>query len=118
MRAELKRLHSPDVFDLRTFVPADPERFSLFVQAMVGPLGEDSSESFDVVLCTPLWLQEQIQGTGPVLGLHHIIVVEYNYDEVFRFVRAFCDRCEGKTWHEVAAKVGRLGRWEFDDYRE
>src|SRR6266545_838987 len=117
MRAELKRLHSPDVFDLRTFVPMDPERFSLFVQAMVGPAGEDSAESFDLIVCTPGWLQQQVESSGPVLGLHHLVVVRYDYDDLFRTVRLFCDRCEGKTWQDVAAKVGRLGRWEFDDYR-
>ncbi|MGA2448326.1 MAG: hypothetical protein ABTD50_06615 [Polyangiaceae bacterium] len=37
MKAEHKWLHSPDVDDLRSFVPAVPERFSVFVQAMTGP---------------------------------------------------------------------------------
>jgi hypothetical protein len=26
--------------------------------------------------------------------------------------------CEGDTWQQVALKVGRLGHWEFEDYRE
>jgi hypothetical protein len=118
MKAELKRLHSPDVVDLRAFVPLDPERFSLFVQAMVGPAGEDSTESFDFVVCTPAWLRERIESAGPMLGLHHVIVLRYDYDELFRFIRTFCERSEGKTWQEVAAKLGRLGRWEFDEYCE
>lgn len=58
MKAELKRLHSPDVYDLSSFVPVDAERFSVFVQAMIGPVGDDSSESFDIVVCSPASLAE------------------------------------------------------------
>lgn len=118
MKAELKRLHSPDADDLRAVAP-DPNRpFSLFVQAMVGPAGHDGEESFDFVVCTPAWLREKVEATGPLPGHHHLVVAAYDYDGLERFVRAFCEQCEGATWQEVAAKVGQLGRWEFDDYRE
>jgi hypothetical protein len=118
MKAELKRLHSPDVADLRTFVPSDPQRFGLFVQAMVGPASDNASESFDLMVSTPDWLREKTETGGPMLGVHHVIVARYDYDELLRFIRAFCEGCEGSTWQEIATKVGRLGRWEFDEYRE
>ncbi len=117
MKAELKRLHSPDVHDLRSFKPSDPATFSVFVQAMIGPEGDDSSESFDLTVCTPEWLAAKVEGEGPMLGLHHIVVSAFDYDALFNAVQAFCSRCEGASWEEVGAKVGRLGRWEFDEYR-
>jgi len=118
MKAELKRLHSPDADDLRTVARNAKGPFSMLVQAMVGPAGESGAESFDFVVCTPAWLREKVEATGPLPGRHHLIVAAYDYDELERFVRAFCERCEGATWQEVATKVGRLGRWEFEDYRE
>jgi hypothetical protein len=118
MRAELKRLHSPDAADLRSFEPSHPQRFSLFVQAMVGPAGEDSYESFDFTVASPDWIRMKVEADGPIVGFHHVIVAKYDYAELVDLVTAFCASCEGNTWQEVAAKVGRLGRWEFDDYAE
>ena len=117
MKAELKRLHSPDVDDLRNFMPADPENFSVFVQAMIGPVGDDSSESFDLTVCTPGWLAEGVERQGPMIGLHHVVVNAFDYDMLVAAVQAFCSRLEGATWPDIGAKLGTLGRWEFDEYR-
>jgi hypothetical protein len=48
----------------------------------------------------------------------HIIMTKLDYEALIATVRRFCERCEGSTWQQVAARVGLLGRWEFDDYRE
>jgi hypothetical protein len=58
-----------------------------------------------------------VEEAGPLVGLHHVVVTALDYDALFKLVQAFCSRCEGATWREVGAKVGRLGRWEFDEYR-
>ncbi len=118
MKAQLRALHSPDVQDLRSFVPKQSENFSLFVQAMIGLEGDDGEESFDFILCTPTWLQEHITQRGAVLGMHHVIVNQYDYEELLKVVRDFCDRCEGETWRDVAIRLGCLGRWEFEDYQD
>lgn len=118
MKADLRRFHSPDALDVRAFVPNNPKNFSLFIQAMVGPAGALGEESFDLIVCTPAWLLETVERSGPLIGRHHIIVARFDYDELEGLIRSFCDRCDGATWQEVAAKVARLGGWEFEDYRE
>ena len=114
MKAELKWLHSPDVEDLESYLPDDPACFAIFMQAIVGPAGEDGEESFDFMLCTPSWLATR--DVPVMLGEHHVIVSKYDYAKVKDFVRDFCAKCEGDTWNEVARRLGALGRWEFADY--
>jgi len=61
--AEIKRLHSPDVYDLATFAPDDPEDFGFLLQIMAGTLGSEGEESFNVVVCTPRWVSRHF-GAG------------------------------------------------------
>lgn len=118
MQAELKRLHSPDIGDLKAYSPEEPDNFGFLLQAMIGPEGQDGEESFDIVVCTPEWLKRNHPATKVVLGRHHLIVFRYDYRSLASYIAAFAGRCTGESWQEVACQLGRLGRWEFDDYRE
>ncbi|MGH7867048.1 MAG: immunity 8 family protein [Candidatus Dormibacteraceae bacterium] len=113
MKAYLHLIHSPDADDLRTFEPTH-SAFSLLLQMRVGPDSGSGEESFDVLLCTPDWLREKIE---PVIGRHKLIVTTYDYGHIERFLTEQVDSCTGETWEEVATKVGRIGRWEFEDYK-
>jgi hypothetical protein len=117
MRAELRRLHSPDVADMASWSP-DDDQFAILVQLMVGPADAPGEESFDLTLCTPGWLAHRVQTERIVDARHHLIVDAYDYDSVERYLRQRVADCEGESWKEVAEKVGRLGKWEFEDYRE
>ena len=119
MRAELKYLHTPDAPSLRLYAPENSSVFGIFVEAMVGPEGDDSSESFGFQLCTPRWLEQAVKGEASAIlsGRHHLIVESFDYDALHGYVNRYCSSCTGETWSEVAHRVGRLGRWEFEDYR-
>ena len=117
MRAALKRLHSPDVDDLEHYMPMDPAEFGFLVQMMVGPEDDRSEESFDFVVCSPKWLQHRLR-EEPLMGRHYLFIREYNYHRLVDFLRAYCRNCVAATWPEVASKLGRLGKWEFEDYSE
>ena len=112
MKPILRRLLSPDVHDLRTFVPAAPS-FAILVQLLVGPSDGPGEESFDVLVCSPEWLREQAK---PTIGRHHLIVRSYDYENLVNFLNEYLQTCDGGDWTEVATKIGRLGRWEFEDY--
>jgi len=117
MNAALKRLHSPDVHDLRTFVPEVCDDFGFLLQAMIGPAGLDGEESFDIQVCTPKWLGDHHDRSAVVVGRHHLIVFEYNYERLAHFISEYCAKCSGRTWQEIAMRLGRLGRWEFEEYQ-
>ena len=115
IRAELKRLHSPDVPSLKEFRPQSP--FGILIQAIIGPAGTAHEESFDFIFCTPEWFADHMS-KSIVPGRHHVFVKRYDYFALESFVRGFCTSCRGESWSTVGEKLGRIGKWEFEDYEE
>lgn len=117
LRAQLRRLHSPDVANLETHVPAEPECFGILVQAMVGPEDMPGEESFDFIVCTPRWLTSKVVVHGYAVGRHHLVVRTYEYEVIRGAISDLCEKAVGPDWLTVASKLGRFGKWEFEDYR-
>ena len=114
MRGRLDRFHSPDVRDLRAFAPEDPCKFGFPLQFFVGSQPDGGgSDAFAAIVCTPEWLRAEYSPKEILSGRHKIIVFEYDYDRLWAYVEKYCSTCWGETWEEVAAGIGRLGRWEF-----
>jgi hypothetical protein len=117
MRAELRYLHSPDVLDLENNKPEDPANFCILVQAMIGPRGSIGEESFDFLVCTPRWLEDKVGKSSYVFGRHYLILGSYDYGVLRSAVEELCNRFVEPDWHSIAEKLGRYGKWEFEDYR-
>ncbi|MCK2222051.1 Imm8 family immunity protein (plasmid) [Actinomadura sp. ATCC 31491] len=60
MKAAIRHLHTPDIAP-GTYVPDDPQRFMFLVQMIAGPDDGPGDESFDFTVCTPQWLQDQVE---------------------------------------------------------
>jgi len=116
MLAELKRLHSPDVLDLPGWVP-DTDDFAILVQVLVGLQGSPGEESFDVTVCSPEWIAQRAREERIFDGRHHLVVAPFDYQKLWQYLTRYVSSCEGSTWQEIATKLGRLGQWEFEDYR-
>lgn len=117
VKPELKRLHSPDVPDLENPMIEQSEPFCVLIQAMFGPKGMEGEESFDVLVCNPKWV-EMKSTEGVFNSRHHLIMSRFDVNEIRSFLIDSATRCEGSTWSEVAEKLGRIGKWEFEDYIE
>jgi hypothetical protein len=117
MQANLKRLHSSDVRDFKSFQPEMADDFGFLLQAMIGPTGAYGEESFDFQVCTPKWLERHHGKSAIVAGRHYLLVFEYNFQRLSDFISAFCTACAGGIWQEIAVQLGRLGKWEFEDYQ-
>ena len=115
VRPILKRLHSPDVLDLDTYSPQQVDDFGFLLQAMFGPVGEDGEESFDIVVCTPKWL-EGTMNKAVFSGRHHLFVRSFDIESIRAFLIDYARECAGSSWNEVAEKLARIGKWEFEDY--
>jgi len=116
MKAELKGIHSPDIDDLSQYRPADAGNFGFLLQAMAGPKGQEGEESFDVMICTPKWLVENHESHEIIFGYHHIMVFEYDYSRIVGAIDKYVRGCTGDNWNEIATKLSRMGKWEFEDY--
>jgi hypothetical protein len=116
MRAAVRSFHSPDA-DLESFMPDDDAGVLLLVQIIAGPAGGAGEESFDLLVCDVRWLDGFVERNGPLLGRHHLIVPRFDWRSIRDFLVRQVEACEGADWHEVAEKVGRIGRWEFEDHR-
>jgi hypothetical protein len=115
MRAKLKQLESPDI-DLESFWPQNVDSFGFPLRAMIGPEGEDGEESFDFFVCTPDWLKSHHEKTAVIFARHLLIVFEYDISKIRNHISRYCERCIGEDWQDIATKLARVGRWEFEDY--
>ncbi|MCP9619254.1 hypothetical protein FOH10_14380 [Nocardia otitidiscaviarum] len=115
MKAELKAINSPDA-DLQ---PGSLEgRDAIAVQFLAGLRGMEGEESFDLLVCTPRWIAEQVNRTGWIVGRHKLIVDRIDLDAVTQYLRGYIAGLDEPSWPELAAKLGRIGMWEFEDYRD
>ncbi|GAB2706665.1 Imm8 family immunity protein [Nocardia thraciensis] len=113
MKPELKRLHSPDADLTSGDLPAD----ALFVQLMIGPEDSPGEESFDVMVCTPESRDTVVDPADPESGEYLLVVDRIDADLIERQVREYLQGLEASTWQELAQKIGKLGKWEFQDYQ-
>jgi hypothetical protein len=116
VRAELKSLFSPDADPLNAFRPNGD--FGVLVQALIGPEGTKGEESFDFIVCTPEWFaSDRLPRADSIASGRHILFMRrFDYVALENFIRNYCASCQGRTWHDVAEKLARLGHWEFEDY--
>lgn len=116
MKAEVKGFHSPDINDLEKFIPDIEDNFSFLLQIFVGTSGKEGEESFDVLICTPKWIQGNYKEDDIILGIHKIIVFKYDFNSLKRRLEKSINTITGDNWEEIANKIGRIGKWEFEDY--
>ena len=103
--------------DLETVVPPDPTFVAQWVRVMAGPQDGRGEESFDLLVCTPAWLAEEVARNPVIVGRHHLIVEGWNAARIRQTLTDLFTREEGDDWAELAVRLGRLGHWEFEDYR-
>ena len=117
MHAVLKSLDlEPDPSNL----PGDPAAFSLLARMIVGLPDTLGEESFDITVCTPEWLAMTCRQVGGIYNPRHHLVVDFeDFDAraLRSWLAARVQEVQGESWAEIAERLGRLGHWEFEDYR-
>jgi len=118
VKAELRRIHSPDAPDgLGNWRPRLPRDFALLLEAEIGPKGGDGAEVFSVRVVGTDWFGARPPGRGFRWGRGILVLDEWDLDAAEQAIRDLCDRFEGDTWAEVAARLAGFMDWEFEGYR-
>lgn len=111
MRAELVALLTEE--------PPGAVDFGVNVTALLRPAGGEGEESFQLTVCIPGRVAENVaMPKGFAFLRHHLVVERWDDDLVQRAIQDLCLRNEGSDWPEVATKLSRYAYWEFEDYRE
>ena|ERR1022692_1368085 len=116
MRAVVRSFSSPDV-DLSTYRSTTPNDDGFLLSMYVGPEEGPGEESFDLTVCTPVWLQRRVRESGPLIGRHYLFVEPLDVEVVTSFLVVQVRQLEAGTWTELAEKLARIAHWEFEDYR-
>jgi hypothetical protein len=103
---------------LDAYAPEDPESFAINLNITVGEQDAPGGHVFSMTVCTPLWLARNMDLDEILPGRHYLFVRRYDIDEIDRFIREYVEDEEFETWDEAASYVGRLAKWEFEDYDE
>ena len=118
MRATLKEMYSIELpGKLEEYLPAHPENVGLSIRLIVGPEGNDSGESFDLLVCTPDWINEQFTQVSSIWGRHMLIVPRYDHALIRQKISHQVSTCQGEDWGAIASKLARFAAWGFEDYR-
>lgn len=60
------------------------------------PREADGEESFDLLVCTPMWLAREVADAGPQVGRHRLIIATWNAANVEEVVTHLFER-ESRT---------------------
>lgn len=112
---ELRLLHSPDIPNLELPNIVESEPYCILLQAMFGPIGAKGEESFDFLVCNGLWLTERAT-QGAFFCRHHLVVHRFNISEIRSLLEEIARESAAESWEGAAEKIGRFGKWEFEDY--
>ncbi len=114
MKAQLKSIFSYDVpdGDLERWVPPKKD-FGINVMLFIGWEGENKSDCFNTLLCTPGWFAQYLKKFQVESGQYTILVDAFDYGRLKSYIEAYLERCEGDSWPELARKVDHLASWEF-----
>jgi Immunity protein 8 len=118
MRPILRRLHSPDLPDMQNLLPDNSSSSCILVQAMIGPEDEMGEESFDFLVCTNDFIANSVRQHGFLFGKNYLVIANYHYQTIWNAIELLCGQISGSSWKELAEKLGRYGKWEFEDYIE
>jgi hypothetical protein len=116
MNAELRALVTVEHEPIDTAQP-EGDAFCISLRALVGPLGLPGEESFDFDVCSPAWLEAELESRTTIGGRFLLIARNFDPRSIEDYVRKTIAQASGKDWSEVAAKIARWSHWEFEDYR-
>lgn len=117
MKAIVKNIDLGSHIGFDEYCPEEDECFGLRLTVHVGPNDEEGVHLYQILVCTPEWIEKEYHHAGAVWGRHMLIVFRYDRERIKREIERYVEGCTGKDFGEIAQKVARIGAWEFEDYK-
>ncbi|WP_217649282.1 MULTISPECIES: Imm8 family immunity protein [Delftia] len=105
MKAAVKNITS-DIFDLKTYCPDNLRNFSISLRVQIGLDCTLGADDFEIFICTPEWLIDNIY--NPYWGRGLLLIREYNLQEVYKNIHELVDGIEGESWQEISTKLSKF----------
>lgn len=114
---EIKGYYSSDVpgFDVSGYVPEHPEEIHFPLEMNIGPRGDNRSDLYQVVIISPEALRKRTR-EAVISGRHTLIVLQYSWAEIRRYLERIVGDCAGPTHEDVVRKLSRHFGWEYEDH--
>lgn len=117
MRPVINSISLQDGDSLETFQPNDSENFYVHVRVMIGPANQEGEESFDVQVCTPQALTQELDLRGYSFIRRRLIVSVWTPDLIREAIQRRVSTLTADSWTELARKLTEFAAWEFEDYQ-
>jgi hypothetical protein len=101
--------------DLSTYEEGAAADFGFTLVFAIGIKGEKGEDFFEVLVASPTYLARLKSGREPAFLRHVILAPDYNIPAAVALVEKYINSLEEDSWGKMAAKIGRLLRWEFED---
>jgi hypothetical protein len=103
--------------NFKEFLPEIPHNFHVTVSLTIGGEGDTGGSDYSLGICTPTWLDHNIQNTGPLSGRHLLIVNRFDAVEIRASIEKIIRQCERENPAETNTVLARFFAWEFEDYQ-
>ncbi|WP_298297530.1 Imm8 family immunity protein [uncultured Litoreibacter sp.] len=107
----------------------DPRDFCVIVDLQIADKEMDGGDLFSLTVCSLKWFDNNVihppvqhashdHRTCSVFGRHHLFVDQFDEAEIEKTVRELICSIRGDDWSDVAQKLSRYFRWEFEDCKK
>jgi hypothetical protein len=113
----IKGFYSSDVDNLSTWSPASPKEVYYPLELSIGPKDDQRADLFHVLVASPEAIRSRFANSLKCRSGHHLLLVaEHDWPSIARYCEDVVRDCAADTWDEVAVRLGRHFRWEYEDY--
>lgn len=103
--------------DLEMYSPDDANDFGLLINFSVGFSGAQGVNDFSFFVCTPAYIEKDLQKKSCVWGRHLLLVKTYSYDGIKNSIELMIKNLDADENQHMMEKISRFAAWEYEDYK-
>jgi len=104
--------------NIRTWMPADPDRMAETVSLDIGERSKDAADTFTIRVATPAGLAG-LEARDGIIAIRPLLIMQrYDFGDLWRWLEQTVAKCEEKSWPASVECLRRYFDWEYDGYEE